>query len=142
MLGEPFRIDPLCFISSQGAGTGYHPANLHPIPEKQGKPTEGGTALGASEAQKKVAGPDEQNTDVDKTTGRDGVSEKAHETAKGDEKKGHHEKTKKVGFMEKMKGEAKMLLGKVEGGKKGENKVEEGRKIKTGEGHSPSSANA
>lgn len=42
------------------------------------------------------------------------------------------EKAKKVGFMTKMKGEAKILLGKVEG-KKGHDKVEEGQKIKAGE---------
>ena len=35
--------------------------------------------------------------------------------------------------MEKMKGEAKILLGKVEGGKKGEEKIEAGKRIKSGE---------
>lgn len=44
----------------------------------------------------------------------------------------HPDKAKKVGFMQKMKGEAKILLGKVEG-KKGHEKVEEGQKIKAGE---------
>ena len=43
-----------------------------------------------------------------------------------------NEKAKKVGFMAKMKGEAKILLGKMEG-KKGHEKVEEGQKIKSGE---------
>lgn len=42
------------------------------------------------------------------------------------------EKAKKAGFMTKMKGEAKILLGKVEG-KKGHDKVEEGQRMKAGE---------
>lgn len=73
----------------------------------------------------------------------EGVSEKAHEMKNDDDKaeKGH-EKSKKVGFMEKMKGEAKMLFGKVEGGKKGEEKVEEGKRIKSGEAHAASSTKA
>ena len=40
------------------------------------------------------------------------------------------DKTKKTGFMAKMKGEAKILLGKVEGKS---DKVEEGKKMKSGE---------
>ena len=43
---------------------------------------------------------------------------------------GLQQKQHKVGFMEKMKGEAKVLLGKVEGKKE---KVEEGQRIKAGE---------
>ena len=42
----------------------------------------------------------------------------------------HPDKAKKAGFMAKMKGEAKVLLGKVEGKKE---KVEEGQRIKAGE---------
>lgn len=41
-------------------------------------------------------------------------------------------KKQKVGFMAKMKGEAKILIGKVEG-KKGHDKVEEGQRMKAGE---------
>ena len=41
------------------------------------------------------------------------------------------ETKKKAGFMAKMKGEALVLLGKVEG-KKGHDKVEEGQRIKAG----------
>lgn len=41
-------------------------------------------------------------------------------------------KAKKVGFMTKMKGEAKILIGKMEG-KKGHEKIEEGQRIKAGE---------
>ena len=41
------------------------------------------------------------------------------------------QKKKKAGFMAKMKGEALVLLGKVEG-KKGHDKVEEGQRIKAG----------
>lgn len=42
------------------------------------------------------------------------------------------QKAKKAGFMAKMKGEAMVLLGKVEG-KKGHDKVEQGQRIKAGE---------
>ena len=41
-------------------------------------------------------------------------------------------KKQKVGFMTKMKGEAKILIGRVEG-KKGHDKVEEGQRMKAGE---------
>ena len=67
--------------------------------------------------------------------GHEGVSEKAHETKTAATDDKNHDKTKKVGFMEKMKGEAKILLGKVEGGKKGEEKIEEGKRLKSGEAH-------
>lgn len=42
------------------------------------------------------------------------------------------EKAKKAGFLEKMRGEAKILLGRVEG-KRGHEKVEEGKRVKAGE---------
>lgn len=44
----------------------------------------------------------------------------------------HGDKVKKAGFLDKMKGEAKVLMGKMEG-KKGVAKVEEGRRVKAGE---------
>ncbi|KAL4244049.1 hypothetical protein ABKN59_010553 [Abortiporus biennis] len=97
----------------------YHPAELHPLDKSKeaSKPTEA-----ASEGH--GAGESEQATG-----------------AKSKEAAASHEKAKKVSFMEKMKGEAKILLGKVEG-KKGEAKVEEGRKILKGESatSSPTSA--
>ena len=57
-----------------------------------------------------------------------------NEEENGDEKGGTagQLKAKKAGFMAKMKGEALVLLGKVEG-KKGHDKVEEGKRLKAGE---------
>lgn len=63
------------------------------------------------------------------------MSEKSHErtgTQDSSSSSGKDAGKKKVGFMEKMKGEAKVLLGHLEGGKKGEEKVEEGKRIKSG----------
>lgn len=60
------------------------------------------------------------------TAGRD---EAARED-KDKDKDAQPDKVKKAGFMAKMKGEAKVLLGKVEGKK---DKVEEGQRMKAGE---------
>ncbi|KAK7682297.1 hypothetical protein QCA50_014500 [Cerrena zonata] len=123
-------------LPNKGSGyqTDYHPAELHP-PTSKSTTSDDPTSKGASEAQTKVPVPDEQNTRIDQTTGK--PSKKGH-TDKRDEEitpspTSSHlggEGKKKVGFMEKMKGEAKMLIGKVEGK---HDKVEEGRRMKTGE---------
>ncbi|KAH9942861.1 hypothetical protein B0H21DRAFT_749773 [Amylocystis lapponica] len=80
----------------------YHPAKLHPV--TNGAPAQSHEGTQAS------------SETHDAAARRDSLSE-TH---------------KKVGFMGKMRGEAKILLGKVEG-KSGKDKVEEGRKIKAGE---------
>ncbi|TCD70307.1 hypothetical protein EIP91_003936 [Steccherinum ochraceum] len=105
-----------------GYDTNYHPADLHPgssdpsSTKPQQPSSETGQGLGASEASKK-----------------EGVSEKAHERSGTQSSSSSKDAgKKKVGFMEKMKGEAKVLLGHLEGGKKGEEKVEEGKRIKSG----------
>ncbi|EMD31259.1 hypothetical protein CERSUDRAFT_100604 [Gelatoporia subvermispora B] len=90
------------FLAAAGYDTDYHPSQLHPPRPKEDV---------EREAQEK-AGEDAREED-EHGTGADGE--------KGGEK-GQGEKHKKAGFMEKMKGEAKSLLGKVEGKghKKGE----------------------
>lgn len=113
----------LTYSTSQGSGydTDYHPAQLHPAGSQPADTEESGQALGASEASKK-----------------EGVSEKSHERTSTTSSSGTETSTpgkegkKKVGFMDKMKGEAKVLLGHLERGKKGEEKVEEGKKMKGG----------
>jgi len=149
-----------------GYDTDYHPADIHPLEDKPGekKESEGEKDesekpnLGATEAQRKVDGPDEKNTKIDQTTGKpkdesssvhgkEGVSEKANETKPPQSPHSRESSDatqaggakKKASFVEKMKGEAKILLGKMEG-KKGAEKVEEGRRMKAGEAPSPTSA--
>lgn len=98
-----------------GYDTDYHPAQLHPIPKDA-------PAAGTG------AAPQEQD-----------VATKGGATKEGNEEGGagvpaehHGDKVKKAGFLDKMKGEAKVLMGKMEG-KKGVAKVEEGRRVKAGE---------
>lgn len=113
----------LTYSTSQETGydTDYHPADLHPAGSQPADTEESGQALSASEASKK-----------------DGVSEKSHERTSTTSSVGTGTSTsgkegkKKVGFMDKMKGEAKVLLGHLERGKKGEEKVEEGKRMKSG----------
>ena len=69
-----------------------------------------------------------QNNQADQTSasthGGSGESEGARAEGK--------EKVRKASFMEKMKGEAKVVIGKLEG-KKGVEKVQEGKRLKAGE---------
>ena len=89
---------------------------MHPREEDYNEPSdhaaEGEKSLGATQA--------------DQTR----PAEEQHPPHAGDSQ-GQKEKEKKASFMAKMKGEALVLLGKVEG-KKGHDKVEEGQRIKAG----------
>ncbi|KAI0945885.1 hypothetical protein AcV7_010005 [Taiwanofungus camphoratus] len=85
-----------------GYDTNYHPAQLHPAPVPSAPPAS--------------ASPDAATT----SDARPGVGGEGGE------------KAKKAGFLEKMRGEAKILLGRVEG-KRGHEKVEEGKRVKAGE---------
>ena len=67
------------------------------------------------------------DTDIKKKEGSNGTP---HEATSSPTSSKTSERKKKVGFMERMKGEAKMLLGKIEGKQA---KVEEGRRMKAGE---------
>ncbi|THH23154.1 hypothetical protein EUX98_g8021 [Antrodiella citrinella] len=98
-----------------GYGSDYHPAQLHPAgSEAHAQSTEDAARAKSSE---------------DKA--REPPSEKSNESA-GSGGPSSTPSKRKVGFMEKMKGEAKVLLGHLEGGKKGDEKVEEGKRIKSG----------
>ncbi|KAI0640843.1 hypothetical protein C8Q79DRAFT_920695 [Trametes meyenii] len=101
-----------------GYDTDYHPAELHPPTESPGEPASSGEkSLGATQADAhrppEEAQPPHQTRDED-----DGGSAR------------REQKAKKAGFMDKMKGEAKVLLGKIEGKHE---KVEQGKQIKAGE---------
>ncbi|CCM04157.1 uncharacterized protein FIBRA_06319 [Fibroporia radiculosa] len=96
-----------------GYESGYHPAELHP----------GGEA--ASTAQ-----PQEQDTEQDTATKSDTPKEGG--TGVSASASSGSEKAKKASFLDKMKGEAKVLMGKMEG-KKGAEKVQEGKRMKSGE---------
>ncbi|KAF9816967.1 hypothetical protein IEO21_03732 [Rhodonia placenta] len=115
--GREVDIADALFDVEEGDGydTDYHPAQLHPIPKDA-------PAAGTG------AAPQEQD-----------VATKGGATKEGNEEGGagvpaehHGDKVKKAGFLDKMKGEAKVLMGKMEG-KKGVAKVEEGRRVKAGE---------
>ncbi|CDO77115.1 hypothetical protein BN946_scf184592.g11 [Trametes cinnabarina] len=96
-----------------GYDTDYHPAALHPPPEKLKNPaSEGEKSLGATQAD--ANRPPEESQPPNQAR----------------DEHGDKERKKKAGFMEKMKGEAKVLLGKIEGKPE---KVEQGQKIKSGE---------
>lgn len=99
----------------QGSGydTDYHPADLHPLKEGSTEP-----AHHASEGEKSL-----EATQTDSTS--PGDEEVASHSGNGPSQKEH-----KATFMEKMKGEAKILIGKMEGK---DEKVEEGQKMKRGE---------
>ncbi|RPD72688.1 hypothetical protein L226DRAFT_511379 [Lentinus tigrinus ALCF2SS1-7] len=98
---------------SAGYDTDYHPAEMHPPEQKYQNPSEhaaeGEKSLGATQADQ-TRPPEEQ-----------------HPPHSGD---AHGQKEKKASFMEKMKGEAKVLLGKIEGKHE---KVQQGQKLKSGE---------
>ncbi|KAH9926658.1 uncharacterized protein BXZ73DRAFT_49265 [Epithele typhae] len=91
-----------------GYDTGYHPAALHPRDEKYA--------------------PSSDET-PDPTSSEPGERQRTQSLGKDSKDKGAKEK--KASFMEKMKGEAKALIGKIEGR---HDKVEAGQKMKTGEG--------
>ncbi|KAI0696198.1 hypothetical protein BC835DRAFT_889777 [Cytidiella melzeri] len=108
--GEQYhRGEGIDLTEGDDYGADYHPADMHPLEGDYSK----------------------EHEERDKE--REPVGEKAQEkplgggTSPTDHDDG--EKAKKVGFMAKMKGEAKVLLGKMEG-KKGHDKVEEGQRIK------------
>ncbi|KAI0776516.1 hypothetical protein BD413DRAFT_520259 [Trametes elegans] len=99
---------------NQGSGydTDYHPAKLHPPTQTYKDPeSEGEKSLGATQA------------DAQRPPAEAKPAHQARSPSPG-------EKAKKAGFMNKMKGEAKVLLGKIEGKHE---KVEQGQKIKAGE---------
>ncbi|KAI0328799.1 hypothetical protein GY45DRAFT_1325785 [Cubamyces sp. BRFM 1775] len=104
-----------------GYDTDYHPAKLHPPPEHITNPhNEGEKSLGATQAD--ANRPAEEGRPPNQARGDSDASGGADERGQ--------QKAKKAGFMEKMKGEAKVLLGKIEGKHE---KVEEGQRMKAGE---------
>ncbi|KAI0632566.1 hypothetical protein C8Q77DRAFT_1158058 [Trametes polyzona] len=100
-----------------GYDTDYHPAELHPRSDAPANPASAGEkSLGATQAD--AQRPPEQ-------------ARPPHQAAStGSGASGGGEKAKKAGFMDKMKGEAKVLLGKIE---HKQEKVEEGQRLKAGE---------
>ncbi|KAI0364169.1 hypothetical protein BV20DRAFT_974757 [Pilatotrama ljubarskyi] len=99
-----------------GYDTDYHPAALHPASEKPGNvASEGEKSLGATQA--------DANRPAEE-------AQPPHQTQSGNGGDAHGQKAKKAGFMDKMKGEAKVLLGKIEGKHE---KVEQGQKLKSGQ---------
>ncbi|KAH9837609.1 uncharacterized protein C8Q71DRAFT_897911 [Rhodofomes roseus] len=99
----------------EGYDTDYHPAALHPAP------ADASAAQNNTEATKGDATKGDA-TKEGNAEGGEGVGARAE----------GGEKVKKASFMEKMKGEAKVVMGKLEG-KKGVEKVQEGKKMKAGE---------
>ncbi|EKM52498.1 uncharacterized protein PHACADRAFT_31008 [Phanerochaete carnosa HHB-10118-sp] len=125
-------------LQGDGYDTDYHPSELHPASADYSKEH---AEMNKDDAEDQDGGPGANNTDSKQpastgatpaTAGRDEAAreDKEQSQQEDNDKDAHPDKAKKVGFMAKMKGEAKVLLGKVEG-KKG--KVEEGQKIKAGE---------
>ncbi|KAJ8473693.1 hypothetical protein ONZ51_g7702 [Trametes cubensis] len=105
---------------SEGPGydTDYHPAKLHPPPEHIADPhSEGEKSLGATQA------------DANRPAEEGRRPHQARGSGSSDEQR-QHWKARKASFMEKMKGEAKVLLGKIEGKHE---KVEEGHRMMAGE---------
>lgn len=86
--------------------TGYHPAELHPMPAEMSAESQGQRTV---EAKK------------DETKQEDAGADDHAEGAK---------RVRKASFIEKMKGEAKVMIGKLEGKPE---KVEEGKRMKAGE---------
>lgn len=123
-----------------GYDTDYHPSAIHPLDadyskereqqEKEKEQGEGKEPEGEKQNEKPLTGA--KHADSKQASHASGTG-----SATDHDDDQHDEKTKKASFMQKMKGEAKILLGKVEG-KKGHEKVEEGQRLKAGE--SPTSA--
>jgi len=109
---------------NQGPGydTDYHPAQLHPLDadysKERAEQEKSKEPAGEKESEKPLTGA----THTDTTEGSGTAAGEHHET----------EKKKKSSFMAKVKGEAKVLLGKVEG-KRGQEKVAEGERLKSGQ---------
>ncbi|OBZ74994.1 hypothetical protein A0H81_05062 [Grifola frondosa] len=106
--GGYVRGEGIDIAEGEAYDTDYHPAAMHPMTGGAQVP-----AKGKEEAKEQPHGA-------------------AQEKPEGEprEKEKEKEKTKKAGFMEKMRGEAKVLLGKVEGKPA---MVEEGKRMKAGE---------
>ncbi|KAJ3559343.1 hypothetical protein NM688_g404 [Phlebia brevispora] len=96
-----------------GYDTDYHPADMHPEGAEHSK----------EHAEAEKAKEPAAEKDSEKPLQGSGHEEQATS---------QQQKSKKAGFMAKMKGEALTLLGKVEG-KKGQEKVEEGQRLKSGQ---------
>ncbi|GJE89119.1 hypothetical protein PsYK624_052130 [Phanerochaete sordida] len=116
-----------------GYDTDYHPAQLHPDnadyskqQEEMKKDDPEADVTGAKHADSKEPA---STGSAPATAGRDEAAREDKEQQQ-DDKNAHPDKAKKVGFMAKMKGEAKVLIGKVEGKK---DKVEQGQRMKAGE---------
>lgn len=93
--------------------TNYHPADLHPAPTNP-NPTSSSNSAKADDAESRP-------------------TESRHESAASDSPSNTASpatKAKKAGFMDKMRGEAKVLLGKIE---HKQEKVEAGQRMKAGE---------
>ncbi|KAI0653243.1 hypothetical protein C8Q70DRAFT_1059482 [Cubamyces menziesii] len=100
-----------------GYDTDYHPAKLHPPPEHIAGPhSEGEKSLGVTQA------------DANRPAEEGRPPHQARGSGSSDEQR--QQKARKASFMEKMKGEAKVLLGKIQGKHE---KVEEGQRMKAGE---------
>ncbi|KAH9852827.1 hypothetical protein C2E23DRAFT_917823 [Lenzites betulinus] len=116
---------------AEGSGyeTDYHPADMHPAAEGS-IPTEH-----VSEGEKSAEGASQSDSTPEKSgVTPEKASEKSAatpETAPEKEPAPPQEKAKKAGFMDKMRGEAKVLLGKLEHKPA---KVEQGQRLKAGEG--------
>ncbi|KZT05045.1 uncharacterized protein LAESUDRAFT_727297 [Laetiporus sulphureus 93-53] len=111
---------------SGGYDTGYHPAAMHPLGTYVGDNAGEHEAKGAATTGDAMSGAETKGDAMkdNKTEGGESVGTHGHE--------GAEHKTKKAGIMDKVKGEAKVLIGKIEG-KKGVEKVKEGKMQKAGE---------
>ncbi|KIP06907.1 hypothetical protein PHLGIDRAFT_128011 [Phlebiopsis gigantea 11061_1 CR5-6] len=98
--------------NGDGYDTDYHPSQMHPLEGNYSKEHA------------------EQEKEKEPVAEKDGEKPSSGSDSATNQDEDH--KAKKAGFMAKMKGEAKILLGKMEG-KKGHEKVEEGQRIKAGE---------
>lgn len=101
-------------LQGDGYDTDYHPAELHPAPSNLSETHNNIEPSGAA-----TKGDATKEGDVE---GGQGVSGRAD----------GGEKAKKASFMDKMKGEVKVVMGKLEG-KKGVEKVQEGKKLMAGD---------
>ncbi|KDQ16111.1 hypothetical protein BOTBODRAFT_43692 [Botryobasidium botryosum FD-172 SS1] len=113
----------------EGYDTDYHPAAMHPdaVKHQDTPPTEATGAPLPSNGSAAPTAPAPPPKDGHAGNGHAGNGHSKSPSAGDDD----DDEPKKVGFMTKMKGNAKVLLGKVEG-KRGVDKVEEGRKMKAG----------
>jgi len=120
----------------EGYDTDYHPAALHPdaIKHQEVPPTEAAApaeATGAPLPSNGSAVPTAPAPPPKDAGAGNGHAHAKAPSGSSEKDEDDDDEPKKVGFMTKMKGSAKVLLGKVEG-KRGAEKVEEGRKMKAG----------